>query len=101
MTEEEINKEIEHLGCKYAMDETFSEKESLADKIFDSKLCLGDDISKIFAKYVKEKIQNAQRRLKEEFDKNDWESNTLDVPENRNPIIDKIFLEEFGKEILK
>ena len=41
------------------------ENKSLSEKIFDRKLVLGDDISKIFAKHVKEKIQNAQRKLKE------------------------------------
>jgi len=90
------NKEIEHLQSKYAIDEHFSKKETLSDKIFDSKLVLGDDISKIFAKHVKEKIQNAQRELKDK--------KNMKFSEGRAYIgvwwIDKIFKDCFGEELL-
>ena len=36
----------------------------LEEKIFDEKLVLGDDISKIFAKHVKQKIQDFEKELK-------------------------------------
>ena len=53
------------------------EEFNLSEKIYQ------DDIG---VKYVKLFI----RKLKEKFDKNDWENNTLDVPENRDLIIDKL-----------
>ena len=68
---------------------------NLSEKI---RYIVGNDCIRI--KDVKEKIQNAQKRLKEEFDNNDWENNTLDVPENRNLIIDKIFKECFGEKLI-
>ena len=76
-------------------------EETLADKIFDSKLCLGDDISKIFAKHVKEKVQNAQRRLnKELFTKIEGDYYVRQGYKIKG-IIKKIFLEEFGKKLIK
>ncbi len=67
-------------------------KETLNDKIkqHDSIAC-----DKYFDEEdAKEKIQNAQRRLKDE----------LKVHERINPLIvkrvDKIFLEEFGEELI-
>ena len=54
---------------------------------------------------VKEKIQNAQKRLKEELDKiNIHGKGTIFEPETLNKFfigMDKVFLEEFGKELLE
>ena len=47
--------------------------------------------------FRKQDVKKSIKRLKEEFNKNDWENNTLDVDYNINPIIDKIF----GKELTK
>ena len=51
---------------------------------------------------IKEKIQNAQRRLKEEF-LDDWANangKTFTLNEIREKI-NKIFLEEFGRKLIK
>ncbi len=37
---------------------------SLSDKIYDKELCLGDDISKIFAKDVKEAVKKDTELIK-------------------------------------
>jgi len=85
--------------------EIFEEKESLSGKIFDSKLALGDDISKIFAKDVKEKIQNVQKRLKEELENRPPfaeldEKRSSELLMGELEIIDKIFKEEFGEKLI-
>ncbi len=81
LTPEEVNKGYEKA------------KETLSDKVGYTGVLDYDDI--IHKKDVKEKIQNAQKRLRDE----------LKVHENANSLIrkrvDKIFLEEFGKEMLK
>ena len=72
-------------------------KETLSKKIKESDLLNGTRwISGIATKDVKEKIQNAQKRLKGLLEE-------VGVNRHRETInkIDKIFKEEFGKELLK
>ncbi len=78
-------------------------EESLSEKEKDFE-DLGDKFITGVGKYykkedVKEKIQNAQRRLKEELSKlNRMGTHTIFM---RDGVIDKIFLEEFGDKLLK
>lgn len=65
-----------------------AENLNLSQKLFTQK------DGKLFA--YAEDIQEKVRELKQEFDKNDRKNNSLDVPENRNPIIDKIFGEKLS-----
>ena len=69
------------------------ENKSLSEKIFDRKLVLGDDISKIFAKHVKEKVQNVKNRLQAEL----FMAKNIEIGAVK--VIVKIFKEEFGEEL--
>ena len=93
--------------------EIYEEKESLSDKMFDTEGLLG---RKIFVRDVKEKVQNAQKRLKKEINK--IIKDIKDVKEKKvdcyvsletytnNVIIslpyefDKVFKEEFGDKLI-
>jgi len=76
-------------------------EKTLSEKIFDRKLVLGDDISKIFAKDVKEKIQNAQRKLKELVIDSDYCVCCGHDEEKIFKAMNDIFKEEFGEELTK
>ncbi len=66
------------------------EPKSLSDKL---EIIKYDNDQGVFSGEVKTTtyaLKEFISKLKEEFEKNDWENNTLDVPENRNLIIDKL-----------
>lgn len=81
------------------------EEETLADKTFDRKLVLGDDISKIFAKHVKEKVQEFIRVLKKATDDENYDIMVKDgngeISISLSEFINKLALDKFGEEILK
>ena len=82
-------------------------KESLSDKMFETLNETGKNV--IWIEDVKEKIQNAQRRIKDEL----VAEVSILPPELKNKafkvqlyhiiprIIEKIFLEEFGGKLTK
>jgi len=66
---------------------------------YEQEILLSEDIC--FRGYpkgkTKEAIQNLKKELKEKFEKNDWENNTLDIAKNRNKIIKKAFKKHIGE----
>ena len=82
------DKESEEDSAKnFTLNNSGSDK-SLSDKIYDKELCLGDDISKIFAKDVKEAVKKLKDSIME----------SLPVPSLSKPFIirkiDKLFRDD-------
>ncbi len=75
------------------------ENETLSDKIFDSKLVLGDDISKIFAKDVKEFIRIHSLDLDILRQMIDKDTDPFDIIEWINDLIVK-FKKRAGKKLI-
>lgn len=77
--------------------DSVKEKDSLSKKIKEEK---GSNANVIYVAHVKEKIQNAQRKLKEVYceDRIEGQCNFIKGCSNCNKI-NKIFKEEFGEEL--
>ena len=75
-------------------------EDSLSEKIVEAE---PKEESILFFGDVKSKIQNAQKRLKEEVERSQYDYANLEhVMKNKvMEIIDKIFLEEFGDKLIK